>query len=448
MVQYCVLALLLGASAAQASSSGAVALGTVNYLGSSHSEDKSGYSSLEARWQGHAAGPIFEVGSQAQLLLDFRRAGNRTGELSEIYAGTSPRLGFARLSVGRKLEDWNLLDQRWSLGIWQPRFRWDYLRPETVGLTGAFLTVERPVFRLVAFGSPLYVPERGAPMNVNGDGGFSSVSPWFIDPPTSMSIMGTPTPIAYRLALPSVQEVVSHPSAGVRTRIGEKEGLWGAGAYAYKPMNQLPLGFEGYYNHATGNADVTLHPRVAYHHVASLEAGFAGSPVGGWVSVLNERPVRDVTPAAWTTQELSPSLAVSSSLDVDLVGKGERATRFDLSYLRQWGGTAPDAGPYATAGKSKFDSRYPYQNAVSVGLRGPLPGRRVDLASRVLYDLGHEGTVFSADVRFRPHRSWQIGVGADILSSPAADRGSLPAEDFIGRYRANDRVHTGVTYAF
>ena len=41
----------------------------------------------------------------------------------------------SRLTFGRATRDWSVLDQEWGVGLWQPLFRWDYLRPEQMGLT-------------------------------------------------------------------------------------------------------------------------------------------------------------------------------------------------------------------------------------------------------------------------------------------------------------------------
>ena len=75
--------------------------------------------------------------------------------------------------------------------------------------------------------------------------------------------------------------------------------------------------------------------------------------------------------------------------------------------------------------------------------------RRLLTTSRVMYDIGHESAVWSTELRYKPHQSWMLGVGADIMSAP--DSGSAGDPDgtrLISRYRANDRVHAGVTYVF
>jgi hypothetical protein len=178
----------------------------------------------------------------------------------------------------------------------------------------------------------------------------------------------------------------------------------------------------------------------------SGEGGFVGDRVSGWISVLSEHPFRDNTPADWTTQEIIPSIAVSSTLDVRVSGSPERATHMDLSLLRQWGGNAGDQGSLAQGGSaSAFEARYPFQSALALGLRSSALAR-ITASTRLISDVGHEGTIWCMELRYLPRDRWMLGVGADLLTS-AAPEDPMNA-DFIGRFRANDRFHAGVTYVF
>lgn len=170
-----------------------------------------------------------------------------------------------------------------------------------------------------------------------------------------------------------------------------------------------------------------------------------------WISLLNERPVQDQALAQWTVQQLSSSLAFSSTFDVEVIGKGEEATHLDMSYLRQWGGDAADQGPFAKQ-ESVFEPRYLYKNAIRLGMNTSFPGvfgHHFRAASHLIYDIPLSGTVFSAEIKFKPHEAWAVGIGADVfnVNSNRSD-GSIQDNSFISRYRMNDRVHGKVTYAF
>lgn len=426
---------------------------------------------LFGKWNGQSTGKFLEAGLQADLLLMFPRVQSGKAsptsyfELPEAYVGTSPKLasGWAQLSIGRRLETWSHLDEEWRLGIWQPRFRWDYLHPESVGLTGAFLALKAPWFRVVAWGSPIFIPERGVSMDAQ-DGSFRSDSRWFVPPPSMVSIFGRGTPVRYSLMVPEMRDLVEHAGGSIMARVGREgsegadAGFWGSVGYAFKPINQLVLSSDGYLQLSEREAiraEATIYPRVGYHHLASLEGGYDTEAVDAWFSVLSERPDVPSVAARQTTQALEPALAMSSTVDVRVAGGLRDATRVDLSYLRQWGGNAGDRGPQAAGGSAtSFEARYPFQTAVAVGVKSAAL-RRVQASTRLMYDVGHRGAVWSTELKYLvpgARNAWRLGVGADLMSAPetigAGGAGDADGTRLISRFRANDRVHAGVTYVF
>jgi hypothetical protein len=348
--------------------------------------------------------------------------------------------------------------------MWQPRFRWDYFKPEQVGLTGGFLSVSQPGLELTLFASPLFVPDRGVPVR-EWDGGIVSDSPqWFYQPPRQFALYGTDTPLRYTLRIPPVSDVVLKWSVGAMVGVGVKSrpvaasqmlgngsdpvrgegeptGFWASAAYGYQPMNQLLLSYEG--NLILGKpiyGDVTIYPRVLYHQLMSLEGGYQGPLADLSLSALADLPVRDATPAEWTNQEASQALALSPSVDFKL-NRGR--TRLSLSYLQVFGGKAADTGPQASQGESVFEPRYPFASSVKAELLSMLARNFVAVTS-VTMDLGHQGLIWSTDLSYRVVRGLVLSAGADFIGSNAAS----DSGDFIGRYRANDRVHAGVAYEF
>jgi hypothetical protein len=425
---------------------GSVGFDTMSYFGPVHSDEQAFFSTFKARWRGKKEGDVFETGIQGELTLTLNRMSSYFADLPAVYVGTSENFSPVKLSVGRRLVEWNKLDKHWALGIWEPCSRWDQLYPGEVGLAGAFLSVDQPMFQLVAFGSPVFIPERGAITDVE-NGRVQTSTPWLLKPPEYSNGIGRkPTRIDYTLSLPPMRDIILNSGAAVKGRVGAKEGLWGAMGYAYTPINQLLIGYNGYYLHTTKAIDATLYPRILYHHLASIEAGYENKRVAGWISVLGERPERDKTLEGWTTQEISPALAMCSTLGVNFSGRERFATKLDLSYLRAWGADAPDAGSFAS-GVSTFDSRYPFKNAVKVSFETPLWVRSLKGASRMLYDIEHAGSIVSAELLYQPRDSWSLGVGTDIISSDQP-LDAYGHDDFISKYRSNDRVRGGISYAF
>jgi hypothetical protein len=413
--------------------------------------------SLNFHWQSLSRGPVLEVAFENAMQLTYHPAGQSAFflEMTELYLGTSKNLSSNQILVGRRLEHWSHLDERWQFGIWQPRFRWDFIRPETVGLLGAYLSVSGPLFEWVLLGSPGFIPERGVPISVE-NGEIMSRSPWFLPPPNKVAILHEVTPVEYTMVLPSVQEIVQHAGASTMVKLGEQKGIWASVAYAYKPMNQLLLAYDGYLqldSHKDEIAQATIFPRVVYHHLTSLELGYNHPFFSSHLSMLYERPVRDNPSPQWSTQEVSSALGVSPTIDVVIGGTEAEHSRLEVSYLRVWGGNAPDGGEFADGGGSVFESRYPFDHAVSVALKSNLSGinhvfKRVKTHTRLLGDIANQGYIFSTEFRYQLRSNWELSLGGDLLGSNLPPGGQNKGANFIGRYRNNDRVHAGVTYVF
>jgi hypothetical protein len=391
-------------------------------------------------------------------------------EMPEGYVATSSRIQVAKFAIGRKFEEWNHLDEEWRLGIWQPRYRWDYLRPDPVALTGITLEVEQPLFKAVLFGTPIFIPERGVPVS-NDNGQLISDSPWFISPPNNIQVLTRDTPLKYDLQIPPMKKLLLHPGVSGMVRVGDKMGPWISGAYAYKPMNQLLLSYDGKLvlndnRSAVDVASVPVKPRVVYHHVISAEAGFNHEIVSGWISSLVDRPGHDYgqgLTGTWTEQTVSPSVAISPTVQFHIVDEKENRMKAELSYLYQDGGNGPDMAADGTpllAGQSVFESRYPFQSALKTAGELEMPGilsilgvhdvGTTVVASSLLYDTKNRGSIFSLDLKYLPTMRWEIALGADVLGSQDPQGGTTTTgpNDFIGRFQANDRIRAGVKYVF
>src|SRR6185295_17163287 len=97
------------------------------------------------------------------------------------------------------------------------------------------------------------------------------------------------------VAMPAVSDLISHAGAGMRARVGRERGAWAAAGYAYKPINQCLLSYDGLLALGPNEVQVTLYPRVMYHHVSSVDAGFEAERYAFTLSGIEERPVRDAT---------------------------------------------------------------------------------------------------------------------------------------------------------
>jgi hypothetical protein len=423
----------------------AVGVSSTNYLGQGVEGREASYSALDLTLDAATRGDEIDSRAFVQSQIGFNDSEYRFVEFPELYVATSKKwLTPFRTTVGRKIEDWSVLDKTWGTGAFQPRFRWDYLRPQEVGLLGLYQEIESGSFRAMVFYSPLFVPDRGAPLDFT-DGRIRSVSPWVVNPPYEIEIMRKKVPVHYEARMPKVSEIVRQDSVAGQVSLGYRSGLWGSASYAYKPMNQLLMSYEPRLSlDENGSANAVLYPRVAYHHLAGTDVGYRGKTVSASLSFLADLPRDEAPPVARTSQQVGNMFSVSPTLQMNVFGTGTNAGGLTLSYLRVFGKDLPDTGLLSDGETSEFDSRYPYKNAFLFSTHLPT-WRRLSTDARLLVDLENPGTIVSWHFQYSPAREWKLFLSTDVLSS-YSDEGD--GTNFIRRYRENDRVAGGVTYVF
>jgi hypothetical protein len=422
-------------------------ISSTNYLGQGAEGRQNSFSALDLQLDSKTLGESVDSRALVQGQIGFDDSTYRFIELPEMYVGTSAKLLEPyQVTVGRKLINWSALDETWGAGAFQPRFRWDYLRPQQVGLVGLYQEVAAGPVKLTAFYSPLFIPDRGAPLDFS-DGRVRSISPWVVNPPYEIEVMRKTVPVRYDAEIPSLGNIVRQDSFAGRALIGEGKPVWGSVSYAHKPMNQLLMSYEAYLsNSASGDAHATLYPRVAYHHVAAFDIGARNKQVSATLSGVADMPTDDapvVSPR--TTQKVGNLFLLSPSFTAKPFSGGANAGSITVSYLRVFGEDPADQGYLADGVSSEFDSRYPYKNAFLITAKLPT-WRRLSSDLSLLYDMENPGTIVSWFFTYAPDRDWKLFLATDVLTS--FSDGASDGTDFINRYRENDRVTGGVTYVF
>lgn len=409
------------------------------------------YPSLKLAAQGELKRESIELGGDLRAQLTLNRPELYYINPMEAWIGTGSSFPSpVSFSFGRKKHEWSRADEAWATGLWQPRFRWDPISPDSVGLTGLFASYDSGTANFTAFGSPVFIPESGASSEIK-DGKFRSFHPFFSAPPSLVKVLGTDTRVRYAIGPVKLDEIVLNPSVSLSAGLGSRaQGVWSQASYAYKAINQLILGYEGYLFLDSEEIKVTAHPRVLYHHLGAVEGGYSRDRFRMWASLTGENPARDETPREWTTQELAPAWFAASGIGVDLWKSGAATASADLGYIRSWGGFAPDQGPLAPRGASAFSSRVPFRDAASLGLKLPVPvilGGSLRLSSKLVHDFSIRGTLLSSELGVIPGSGWSMGIGADILAA-GADSAPGGGAEHLHTYRAHDRIRGGVSYAF
>lgn len=367
----------------------------------------------------------------------------------------------AKITVGRKLETWSVLDRTWDLGLWEPLNRFDALRPIDQGLTGAFLEAGTGEVKVVVFMSPVFIPEQSGAFSVQ-NGKFQTSSPWFVEPTDRLILFTETTQVRYDLRTPSTGSVISHASGGALIRYGNfQSGFHAQTSYAIKPRNQLATPFEGSLNltDTTSFAAVQIDPEVVYHQLAGFELGYGDVSADGersfsfGLSGLTDMPINENPGVNLTYQTLDPlyllspriggSFDIGKNIDVDL----------SLSYLNSNGGAFTMHGPFASE-KAVFGTRVPFREAAAI--EGKIvvgKGRRTtySIGGRWLEELAEHGSFLSADasVDFSMNngisKDWRVSVMGDLLGSQLPPNENL---GYVSRYRGNDRWMSQLRFVF
>lgn len=356
------------------------------------------------------------------------------------------------LFVGRKKMPWSRSDQLWKRGLFEPRHMDDPLEARRAGLLGAFYTHGFSRTRIVAFASPLFVPEFGPQQSLE-ENQFVSRNPWFRPPPSQVQLQNGLADLRYSLRPPEVAQTLTQAGGGLSVRHNFSSRVFIESAYMYKPMNQLLLGFPfvvelGNEGEST-SVDVEVNPRVGYHHVSNLTLGREfkdGSLL--YSEVMYERPENNSPPPTWFAKQNTATAVVNVTFEKSFRSLLNPNRKLWLSFSNVNGGDARDSGNFATS-SSLFERRYQFQQSFAMGWQGRwfrLGKVVVSNFSRAVYDLKQRGYLLSSELNFRFSRSLAGLFRVDTLGNLSLD-GEIQ-DGFLSQFRANDRASMGVRYVF
>lgn len=369
-------------------------------------------------------------------------------DVAEGSFGYEHEKGRVSLLVGRHKSIWSELDHEWSLGIWEPRNRWDYLRPIEVGLIGGFLSVNTPLVRAEVFASPIFLPEAGPPSQLE-NGTFNSNNPWFSPPAPFLSFNQQLVPIRYGMDSFNAMELISKFGASGKVRVGrENSGPYLQLSGAYKPMNQLMLGYDGLLNLASQEANIKLKPAVGYQRLVGVDGGLLNwNRFSQKISVLSETALMPPNTDGYTYRQASNAISYSTQTRYTL---NESTSSFlSLGYMRRLGGNTGDKGKDAVAGESIFEDRYTFSSAMKLAVASDLSFMSLGsffAESDLTYDFIDQSEIFRLKLTYRPQYNLSFMLGTDLLGT------QMPAgsysQSWIRSFNYNDRVYGGVSYVF
>lgn len=365
----------------------------------------------------------------------------------ELY--TSPRTQDFRVYVGRKKNTWSEADHEWNLGVWQPYFELDSLRPEEQGLTGVFFDVNRENWQVMMLATPIFIPSLSADVREE-NGGLVADSRWYHAPSRQADLINDkPTPITYQLTIPETAKLAGHGGYAMFGRAGNKDkGFWMASSVGYTPVNQLLLKRNVKYQ-INDDVGVIVSPDVTYHSVFSADVGYSVGSARVTASYIQDNPQTKMPDQDWAIQKLSGMRAYSAGFEWTIPKFFSRSILMQLSYLRVDGGNIQDIGSDGNPDDlNLYDQRLKFTNAAKVKVQGELARFfRKPLVTKFsyLYDKDQKGSMMNTEFLFYPSQEWALVMGADFLGT---DDETVKPTGFLNQYRANDRVYGGMTYVF
>jgi len=362
----------------------------------------------------------------------------------DLYYMNEQEIDRTTLVIGRKREKWSELDDRWNLGVFEPVYKWNPLNPENQGLTGLFWFVEKESTSFTIYASPLYIPNQGPSFEINEQGEFVRSNPWFRRPPDSIKIFQEVSKLEYDFQKPNEASVVMQSSFASRLTIGEKEGFQAQASYAYKPMNQLALAYDGVLDISKDRGTVELLPLVVFHALTGLDMKYARKSWRIGISAIYDKPQTEVSAdPRWTTPVFSDALLTTPFIDLDLGPIGVTLQRLQIN-----GGEVKEKGPLSSPTRASISNNYPYREANQISLRTRLrfQQERVLRTQLAYIQSGfHKFDLLRWDAGLRLSRFWNLYSELQLVKAQTVEQGNF---NEIADLANNDRWMIGVGYVF
>jgi hypothetical protein len=352
--------------------------------------------------------------------------------------------------AGRHLDTWAVWDDLWRLGVFQPRYTQNKMRPETAGLTGFYLIQKNKSQSLTLGVLPVYIPDLGAHFYVRNNK-FHSENPWFNPPASQFVFREEVSDIHYSVDMPNAWHIIANP--GLISKYEANYGPYsGRLTGAYKPVQQVMLGFPSEGRMVVGEKDdymmIDIAPKVIYSRVVAFDNTLRSGVWTFYGGLAYEQPDDTNMPSSWTSQQVKPAWITSLGVTRPLEDEGPMAARISLSMLTVEGGDARDKGEFA-GDVSLFEPRYQYLEAYRLGFSKPWRGIfkfPLDTEVAAIYDRKQNGGSFSFSSGLNYSKELRFSFEADFLGLLGTK--AEVSDRFFSMYRANDRVGLGMSYVY
>jgi hypothetical protein len=362
-------------------------------------------------------------------------------ESKELYISTNTGLvsGFGELTVGRKYVEWSKVDKSWDMmSLWSPRWTWDQLHPESIGMTGLFYQYDNQNFHFTLFGSPIAIPERGTAVKEE-NGNLVSSNPFWNPLPTELTVMGQPTKVNYTLQTPPLQDILLRPNVAVKGMYEFDGGYWVSASAGVLPVHIIQMAAEPYLDSAnTGDLKVNIRPQFPLRNIYTAETGYEAPNKDWalWFSTSYEQPFQFQNQSNWLNPIITPTSIVSagSSIQVTSNFRFEGSALFIHEQPFNRSSTLPDVNV-------ELPSRFPLKQGFKVGGNWRFNDQTQSNVSWT-QDLLEQNHFVSADIQHYVRSvNVIVGGGADLFFNNST-------KGWVGQYYGDDRVRGWVKYVF
>lgn len=394
---------------------------------------------IEAEVVGTQSSTLFHSEGDLQVYTFLNNKPELGVNSRELYIQTKTGLlGNSQFTFGRKIYEWSKLERAWTMmSPWSPRYTWDELHPEIVGMTGLFYTYTHDQFQFLAFGSLIAIPELGTPIQEENHN-IVSPNPFWKPLPTSQLVLNKQTSLQYTLDTPPLQNILLRPNFALRGKYQFDTGVWLSLNTGVLPVNITESAAVPTLGAKSGVIDVDIKPQFPMRNINTLEAGFLGADKTWelWVSGSYEQPFNFDNQPTWLNPLLTPTSIISSGANLQLTSN----FRFEGAALfihEQPGVVNTQLGQINVA----LPTRFPLKQGIKVA--GNWKFNDTTVANLVwIQDLVEQNHSITLDLEHRISKyRVTIGGGADILIASSSN-------GWVGQYYGDDRIRGWLKYAF
>ena len=272
-------------------------------------------------------------------------------------------------SIGMKAHNWSSVDSYWNLGLWQPRYLIDPLRPVQIGMPGFYVRYDGPVI-LTAYASYLFVPDVINYPSIK-DGKLVSQNPFLQKSSFSsvnLDLIELPEFKIDDFIQPALALQLLHELPYSELML----------SYAYKPMNQL------HYSAQINEIDLSstlqfsnviqaLRYSIVHHHLGSLEARIF--PLRNFLLYGNisfEKSEFIENPKNWISDQLRSQISTSTLVNYRTWHSPYVSTDLTFSYLKIFGAhleQTKNNNHFTKDMEFLFGKNFDWKDAISFALR-------------------------------------------------------------------------------